>query len=108
MEELKHLVGKYAFLEDVPDFDTLLKKFELSRDWDHLHKKCGGWHSDSAIAENYAKEINDRYGKESARTQRSQEIDTKRWGEKVIISKPTKDEFKDITDLSGNLLPSRK
>ena len=108
MEDLTNNYEQYKFLEDVPDWDNKLKKFELSRDWQHLTDKYGGYIDHRGTAEIYVKEVEEVYGKASAKVNQTTDPQWKRVAFRVIVDKPLKIEFKDILDINGNILPSRE
>ncbi len=98
--------SKYDFLEDVPDWENKLKRYQLGELLKEKSKNKKLFFYDSVMAGIEARNINDEYGPGSA-TYKDSSDGAGRKGFSLIIDRPLRPEFKDILDEEDNLLPSR-
>ena len=96
----------YKYIEEVSDYKKQLELYNLYRNWDELTSKFNNFEYYNDAAQFTVNAINRKYGEGRASYKPARDI-KKRQGYRIYIKKPSLDEFINILDKDGKLLPSR-
>ncbi len=100
------LLKKYDYLDDIPDYQKKIKLYRLSKDWERLGIDHSKFEYSSGSADATVNLINAEYGEDSAKYIFTDD-NKGRKGYRIIIKKPSIDEYQNILDKDGNLLPTK-
>ena len=96
----------YKYIEEVSDYKKQLELYNLYRNWDELTSKFNNFEYYNDVAQLTVFTINKKLGEDRASYKPALDM-KKRQGYRIYIKKPNLDEFINILDKDGKLLPSR-
>jgi len=96
----------YKYIEEVPDYKKQLELYKLSHDWIELGNKFNLFEYYNDTAQSTADAINRKYGEGVASYRPARDM-RNRQGYRIYVKRPTLDEFPDILDKDGKILPSK-
>jgi predicted phage-related endonuclease len=99
-------VHEEHYLEDVPEYAEKYKKFLLAETVKKMAQEGQLIRYDMPSAEIVARDFNTRFGEGVARVEQTKDL-RNNIAYRIIVATPYRNEFEDILDRNGEVLPSK-